>query len=359
MKKQQTAKAGSALLVLVVGIIAFYLKQQGGAPQPGPAGPVTSVPGVSPRTQAASPRAPAERQSAAADTLRIASWNIEWLGKPEERSGREEGVAQKPEDIARYIIDSRASILALQEIVADSGGARPRCSALDRALAALESASGRRWHYVLFPGRSEGDQLTGVAWDPAAATPIDSAGGDWDATDSPWRLPIATSRGASGAGLWNRPPHAMKFSLGPGRTDVVLVVVHMKADFQGDFADHRGREAEALVTALDALRRTFNDQDIIILGDTNVTSPGEPAPRAIQAAGFADLNQAGSATHWRGGATDRVFVPTDQPEFESTGFEVMSDEFLASRRWRPSDFKRSLSDHYMVVATVAVRVDDD
>jgi endonuclease/exonuclease/phosphatase family metal-dependent hydrolase len=151
----------------------------------------------------------------------------------------------------------------------------------------------------------------------------------------------------------------MRFRAGDGLTDLVLIPLHMKADFQGTFADHRAREAGALASALDATKRTLKDHDLVLLGDTNITEHREAARKTFVDAGFEDLNAEELQTHWRGGTTDRVFVPVHQPEFTDASFEVMSDDFLKSRGWRPSDFKRALSDHFMVVATIRVQSDDD
>ena len=37
--------------------------------------------------------------NAEGSTLKIGSWNIEWLGKPDDRSGAAKGVAQSPDDM--------------------------------------------------------------------------------------------------------------------------------------------------------------------------------------------------------------------------------------------------------------------
>ncbi len=48
--------------------------------------------------------------------ITVGTWNIEWLGKPNMRSGVAHDVAQKPDDLAAYIDLSDVDILALEEI---------------------------------------------------------------------------------------------------------------------------------------------------------------------------------------------------------------------------------------------------
>ncbi len=302
---------------------------------------------------------PRSEPASSSGVLRIASWNIEWLGKPEDRSGAAKGIAQRPEDMADYIRASDASIVAVEEIVTRQRGEPIRSPELEAAIAKLNS-SGQSWEYVLFPGRAEGDQLTGVLWNRKAVTALNASGKPWDQTrDRPWALPIPKARSAQGSALWNRPPHAMKFSTGEGKTDIVVIVLHMKADYNGDFAAHRKEEAAALVRALPEVRKAFQDDDVVIIGDTNCPQGPEPATRDIEAAGFVDLNARGLRTHWQGGTMDRAFVPTGQPEFAGRAFEVVSDGYLKPRGLSPRDFKQRFSDHYMIVTSLAIQADDD
>lgn len=307
-----------------------------------------------PTTSDTSPSPPA------ASTLRIGSWNIEWLGEPENRSGVAANVAQSPDDIAGYILESRVAILGVCEVVTRLPGRPIRSRELEEVVAAMKRVSGAQWEYVLFPGRSDGDQLTGVLWDTSRVTAINPDGKPWkQAVDQPEALAIPRGRSSQGSSLWNRPPHAMKFSLGAGKTDLVVVVIHMKADYQGDFAVHRREEAVALVKALPSLRESQRDADIVILGDSNCVSTSEPALKVFADSGFTDLNASGQQTHWRGGSMDRILVPTGRSAFAASKLVVHSTDYLRAHSLRPEDFKRRLSDHYLVYTTVAVGADDD
>ncbi len=351
-------KTIGAIVLILAALAAAKLGLVPGSAPTAPAGssglPTSAAPAASPTKT--SPAAPA----AGAATLRIGTWNIEWLGKPEDRSGPAKGVAQKPEDLADLIAQSGVSVLAVEEVVSRERGLPIRSRELEATMDLLEKQRAGHWHYVLFPGRNDGDQLTGVMWNQDAVTALNTADNPWNQTsDKPYELPIPKGRGPTGSSLWNRPPHAMKFSGGTGKSDFVVVIVHMKADYNGDFAAHREKEAESLVDALPAVRRAFHDQDIVILGDSNCTGDHEPAIIDLEKAGFYDTNSAHAKTHWRGGTMDRIMTPSGQPEFARHNFEVFSETYMKKRGLSPKEYKTKFSDHYMVVTTIDIGDDDD
>jgi hypothetical protein len=344
-------------VLLIAGLVAF-LRQ--GTPANVPSAgnnqaPAAPNPDRRPDGSAASATVPATGAE-----IRLGSWNIEWLGKPEDRSGPAKGVAQDPADLAAVVVASGVDVLALQEIVVPKPGRPLRSREVEAMLASVEKRTSQRWGYVLFPGRADGDQLTGVAWNTAKVRPLTGDNRPWDqASSSPYALPIARGRSASGTAMWNRPPHAMKFSAGERRTDFVVIVLHMKADYNGDFAAHRREEAAALAGVLGDVTRSMRDQDIVLLGDTNITASDEPALAAFTGAGYRDLNRAAAATTWRGSTMDRIFVPDSQPEFKASRFEVVTESRLPGAKLDAREYKRRYSDHYMVVSSVRVGEDDD
>lgn len=298
-------------------------------------------------------------------SIRVGAWNIEWLGAPQARSGVAKDVAQSPRDLAEHILDARVSLLALQEIVTQERGRPIRSREIEAVIEHLTDAGGRGWRYVLFPGRQRGDQLTGVMWDARVLTALDEHDAPLGPFADPWAVPIVEGRasGPRGGRLWARPPHAVKFRVGPpesGKTDFVVISLHMKADYQGDFASHRLEEAEALLAALPAVRERFSDSDILLLGDTNAARDDEPTILAFAHAGFREINLADRPTHFRGSAMmDRTLVPDGQPEFAGAAFDVPTERFMQRRRLGPEDFKRLYSDHYLVACTFDVLDDDD
>jgi len=328
-------------------------------------------PTAAPSTVAQEPKAPAPEKSeeagpAAASSVRIGTWNIEWLGKPDDRSGVAKGVAQSADDLADYVIASKVDVLALEEIVSNRPGKPIRSPEIEAMIAKMKERDAGAWEYVLNPGINDGDQLTGVMWNTGKVTALNAKGGAWNSqSDSPMRLNIGKVRSSQSGYLWNRPPHAIKFVVGSPtekKTDFVLIPIHMKADYQGQFSAHRREEAEALVAQLPAVRKAMSDEDVVILGDSNCPSPSEPALRVLTDAGYLDLNANGKSTHWRGeGSMDRAVVPAKQPEFAGSGtaFTVFADEYQRVKRIDAKEFKRRFSDHYLVYTDVAVMADDD
>jgi len=289
---------------------------------------------------------------AAPRPLRVGAWNIEWCGRPQDRSGPAQGVRQDPEDLADYVAFAKVAVLAVEEVIADQPGERSHI--LDRVVAALDTRTRGRWAYVLNPGRRDDDQRTGVLWDGAQVTPRTPGGQDWDARQHrPWRVPIQDRKT-----LWARPPHAMCFSAGPERTDFVVVPLHMKADYLGDFARQREGEARALVTALPRIERAFTDQDVLLIGDANLAQKVEPAVSVFETAGWHWLNAERRPTHWPSGALDAAFVPRSQPEFAGD-FEVVAEQYFLARGLSAAEFRRRYSDHWLVVTSVRVMADDD
>ncbi len=281
--------------------------------------------------------------SAAQPNISIGAWNIQFLGNPGQRSGCGKNVRQTAEDIAGYIAASRVDILALQEISDTDGQASTRTNAtLDRAFDILNDSDGNRWRYQLFAKRSQNQttQLTGVAWNERKVARV----------GNPFRLQMTTS-----GGEWDRWATAVKFKFGNNRTDIVLIPVHMKANFRGNFSAQREREAEALMNAISSVRSHFNDQDIVILGDTNILTRTEGAIAKFRNAGFVDLNNADRTTMAEGSAPfDRAFIPQNQPEFSIAAQDVFEPEGVAKE-----EFRIKFSDHYMIRFVVRVMNDDD
>jgi predicted extracellular nuclease len=331
--------AGGAALLGV----AFLLAQRGSHAAP----PTTPDP-----TRAASASRPTSSRPtpapAGAGTFRVATWNIEWLGKPASRHSK---VAQTPDDIAGYVATSQADVVALNEVTGDAADGTENAT-LRKATEALRGLTGSEWRHVLFPkeNKAERDQLTGVLWNVGRAQLV----------GVPFRIPVRRPPGHDE--LWNRHPYAVKFSSGEGRTDVVLVPVHLKSNRGGKDTTsvQRADEARGIVRALGAVQNHFSDDDVIVLGDCNCLKANEPALVRFVGGGLRDLNADDTATwikdeRFPAAPFDRVFVPDDQPEFKASTLKVV-------RPVPPLDeaeFRRRVSDHLMVTADIRTQADDD
>lgn len=279
-------------------------------------------------------------------TIRVGAWNIEWLGTPGSRSGIAKNIKQTPEDLADYLLAADVDILGICEIAQESTDGSMTNDTISEALRILGRKRGGNWTHQLFPARSGRNQLCGLAWNTSVVT-----------VKSPMVAATCAEPVEGDDKIWSRPPPVMIFSAGQGRTDFAVVMVHMKSNYNGDFAEQRGREAHHLVADLP---KTIADRDVIIMGDTNCNKPTEPAIASICSAGFVHLTPDDARTFWKGdGALDRVFVPRDQPEFAGRKYEIMRDAYLSQRSLSTEDFKRRYSDHFMVVTEVRVMPDDD
>ena len=301
------------------------------------------------------PSSPASAQPQV--TATIGAWNIQWLGSPDERPSYAANIAQKAEDIAAYIVASKVDILGLEEITDnDNQPTKFTNLTLDKAFALIKTNHGQDWTYVLFPkGAGQNTQLLGLAWNKTRVTgPFEQ-----------WEIPLDYSPASDE--VWRRKPYAVKLSFGAGKTDLVVVVVHMKSGLPvaQTGCDNecvkcaRSTEAYLLASKLDELRTKFQDDDIVILGDTNVLRAEKSAVRHFTLAGFKDLNASERETHFDGQPLDRIFVKANQAEFVNSSFTVFKDEYLQSAHLSTNNFRKFYSDHYLVKTSFLVKDDDD
>lgn len=284
-----------------------------------------------------------------ADFVTVGFWNIEHLGK------RTPG--QRPIAIAEYIAASGVDVLGLCEIHDTVAGDERRNNTLDTAFAILNEEPDVEWKYELFPKRAPNDpkQLCGIAWNEKQVSRVGET----------YRIPLSDDDDDEFY-LWDRHPHAAMFSTGNGRTDFVVIPVHMKSNVRprdesramgrsGDEfgSEQRKLEAELLVGKLDDVRAHFgNEKDIIIIGDTNILDHREDAAKLIVNAGFSDLNSRDVASFVEGKAPfDRIFL-SHQPEFSFARQRILVDS-------SPQEHEEYLSDHYQISTTFRTRSDDD
>jgi hypothetical protein len=285
--------------------------------------------------------------------ITVGAWNIQYLGAPKCRPKATKKKAQSATDIANFIIASGVDILGLEEITDDDGLPNTYTNyTLTRVMEIIEQKTGDAWQYMLFR-KFQGStgckavhvQLTGVAWNTSKATRVDFR-----------RIPIDTSSLPTNISVWNRPPVAVKFSFGQGRTDIVFIVVHMKSNVGNNTATTREWEAKLLMEQLSFIKNLYNDDDIVILGDANVLNAQEAAVREYVESGFTDLNNEDMPTSVRQEAFDRIFLRAGQPEFNGSQQEVFGPGYL---NLSTNSFLRRLSDHYMVTTKIAAASDDD
>jgi hypothetical protein len=228
---------------------------------------------------------------------------------------------------------------------------RRRNKTLDSVVRILNGGGLSEWKYRLFP-KKDPEELyhhTGVTWNHRKVRPV----------GRPFKIPMNVPR-SDNPNYWNRWPHAMKFSAGRGKTDFVIIPIHMKSnvtrhDDKISPVEQRKQEAEFLVAALDKVKTSLSDSDIILIGDFNVLSSSEQAVKAYVEAGFTDLNRCDEPTMAVGRAPfDRAFVANGQKELRQCKIMAFRPYSLS-----PRDFNRLLSDHLLITIKVRVMDDDD
>lgn len=287
----------------------------------------------------------------AQSTITIGAWNIQYLGSPQCRPSN--NPAQQAEEIADFVIASGVDVLGLSEITDDDNASATQTNrTLTHAMQIIQQKTGQEWRYGLFRKFQNGTgckarhiQLVGLAWNTTRARSVGSV-----------RIPINSASAPNNITVWNRHPYAVKFQFGQNQTDVVLIVVHMKSNVGTNTALVREWEARLLVQQLNFVRNHFKDNDIIILGDTNVLGAHETAITRLVGAGFSDLNGQDRSTTIRNEAFDRIFVRLGQPEFTGSRQEVFGRDYL---NYTTEQFLQRLSDHYLVKTSISISTDDD
>lgn len=272
--------------------------------------------------------------------LKLGAWNIENLG--------DRTVGQFPAALAEHVLLSSVDVLALEEIWDnDSDETRRTNTKLDDVFRRVNEDAGHDWAYLLFPKRDPLDtrQHTSVAWNRQRVTLV----------GEPYKVPVEYAFEQT----WQRTPYAVKFSVRDGKSDFVLIPLHMKSNYRDegepDPVHVRQREAEALVAKLPDVRGHFGDQDIILLGDLNCLNGDEAALETYFEAGFLDLNRSDAVTYFKGtyrSPFDRILVPREQAEFRYSFQYVLTPA-------KPAAHLDRYSDHYLVLAALRVLDDDD
>jgi predicted extracellular nuclease len=170
---------------------------------------------------------------------------------------------------------------------------------------------------------------------------------------------------APGKPAFERWTCGMKFSAGQGKTDIVVFPIHFKSNRPAfekqDTSLQRDAEARMLLAALADIRAKFNDDDIIILGDTNCINKREKAIEALVAGGFVDLNATDELTYVTDtykNPFDRAFVPNPEKPSAKEFKRTRQDVFMHPNMTAPM-YRKHISDHRMIRITIDVMEDDD
>lgn len=275
--------------------------------------------------------------------LNVGSWNIEHFGRHTDEN------TENAYAIAEHVELAGVDILALQELYVTSEEGLKN-EHIEKSLRLIEEHTGDEWDYDIFPNRSRSDrsQLCGIAWNASRVT-----------KERTYEIPVETRARYEGKTiwLWDRKPHAVKFLTEEGKTDLIVVSLHMKSNVGKRNVVMRTRyeEAKTLMAQMDHVAETLGDRDIVLIGDTNCKARSEDAIQAFIGAGFDDLNEDDTPTYVKGRAPfDRIFVPRGE---ERAPFLYSRQYILTSAS--PLAHDTHLSDHYLIKTMVKIRKDDD
>ena len=300
-----------------------------------------------------------------------------WLGMNQNRSGPANFDA-----IADYIESAGPpDVIAVSEV---KGNTLLRSRELDQIVQRV----GGQWDHQLFPQLAGRDQCTGLVWNKDRVRLLDAREVMVERSPKEWTKYCFANGLLTDQGnpvlLHDRRVFAGFFeAIGEGRTDFVVVPLHLKSS-RGGVTHNRLRryhEARTLLDALAPMTVEKGEMDVVLIGDTNMLA-GVREEFELSEAGrtsgtryivtwgepdfFRQLGGDAFNTHLDGvpgndvpavdrAPFDRAFVPAGQKEFSASEFRMHDSAVIADE----PGYKRDVSDHVMIYFDVAVMGDDD
>ncbi|MGE3175225.1 MAG: endonuclease/exonuclease/phosphatase family protein [Planctomycetota bacterium] len=282
------------------------------------------------------------------DTLRIGSWNLEFLGDPGQHrtvyldnGGREQLPPRTDDDLRRIgalVRELGVSMLAIQEICGE------------QAARDLAAAIGPTWRDVL--GTTGG-------WNDGAT--FQSLGFVYDGArlELLWAEELLDfPRERDDLPIFHRVPVTACFRDRVTGIDFRAVTVHLKASMKPADLQKRKLEATVLRDWIVLLQATpGEDQDLVVLGDFNSTYGTDPQQVLEQAGVLRYLPQrvAEPTIMHFAEPIDQVAVAPAFTEVDPATFDAHGEAAAADpRAWR-----KTYSDHFPVTVTLRASADDD
>jgi trimeric autotransporter adhesin len=250
------------------------------------------------------------------------TWNLNWF-QDRERGPADD--ARQFREVRDILERTRADLIALQEVASEAGFERLR-----------DQLPG----YDGILARYDAPQKIALLWSTAS-------------------FELRTSRSLTGLRDAGRPPLEVGLQALQGGPELLVCVVHAKAETSASSYAQRLEFASGLKAHLDLDERGPNATGVVVIGDYNdlligSLTPGEPSPyRAFiedraYAAPTLVLNQqrAGEASSTWGATVDHVIVRNQRARDDDAGSQaiVLRDELLADT----PDFVTAVSDHFPV-----------
>jgi endonuclease/exonuclease/phosphatase family metal-dependent hydrolase len=275
---------------------------------------------------------------AATPTIRIGTWNLEFLGV----EGNFRGAVPPRDDadfdkIGQKVRDLGVQVLAVQEI----GGETP--------IAKVTAAAGPNWRFVLGTtgGWTNGvtSQQVGFLWDNDAVELLFA------------EELLSLPRELEGVPMFHRVPVTAAFRSKATGFDFRAVTVHLKAGQKDKDEQKRRLEATELGAWLAKLQQTQGeDGDVLVLGDFNSTYGADPE-RILEQQGlrFLETAQRSPTIQHFADPIDQIVIAPGLTEVLEATFAVHADlGGLDKEAWR-----KTYSDHYPVTVDLDAVTDAD
>lgn len=278
-------------------------------------------------------------QSPATPTVRIGTWNLEFLGA--EGNFRNNLPLRDEADYCKIGEKVKAlgvQVLAVQEICGEA------------ALAKVAAGAGPAWKFLLGTtgGWDDGktSQQIGFLWDSDAVELLFAA------------EQLAFPREQEGVPIFHRIPVTAGFRVKASGFDFRATTVHLKAGQKKPDEQKRRLEATTLHRWLSALENDASeDQDLVLLGDFNSTYGAEPETVLEGGGVLRYLDQAKPTPTIQHFAEpiDQIAVGPGLGEVRAASLTVHSDlGGLDKEAWR-----KIYSDHYPVTVDIEAAADGD
>lgn len=281
--------------------------------------------------------APAQTYTPPETSIKIGSWNLEFLGA--DPKFRRDTPPRAPEDLAAIgnkIRELGVSVLGVQEI----------CGA--GVLDQVAEATGPTWRAVLGTTGQWDDGKTqqgvGFLYDSGVLQLVHAE----EFLDFP--------RQREDVSVFHRKPVTACLRHRSAGFDFRIVVVHLKAGRKARDLNKRRVEAKTLREWVDKLRaKPGEDQDIVILGDFNCSYGDEPE-RVLEAGSVMQYldQQAPTIMHFD--------TPIDQVCVAKGFAEVRRDSMKSHAVMGEAErlqFRKIYSDHFPITVRLRARADDD
>lgn len=271
---------------------------------------------------------------------KVATWNMKWLGT---NNTNQLDAIENVTKYAEYIVDTEATLFALQEIGAThSLNGKPRCYYLDLIIGELGRLTSGEWRYEL-DERNEAQRLAFLY------------------KTNEWQIIHSYSITPGGSFTYIRKPFvaAIKAIGNNSKLEFVFINIHLKA-----FNDPESREKRrsSFIELSTWLETNQHDEDVLIAGDTNMYAGESDIDNALEDINYEpifDREKTAIYEYSLGERFDRFFSSRGLiNEINSAKNIVGQTDYIDVIKENEEDFLKwfydNISDHFPVILSIDV-----